>query len=446
MKKFLTVGLSMAMAASMLAGCSAGGDTAKDESVLTIAGLEGGYGTKGWEKVIDLFEKEYDVKVESTFSSKIADELRPQLQAGDTPDLIYLSVGSEGGLTDTMIKEKNLLEIDDVLDMTVPGEDVKVGDKLIDGIEEQLNTMPYGDGKLYLMPINYGPCGLYYNAGLFEQKGWTVPTTWDEMWELGDKAKAEGISLFTYPTTGYFDAFFSALLNETAGPDVYAKLMAYDSKAWETPEVKKAFEIVGKLAEYTEPNTVANANGDNFKKNQQLILDNKALFCPNGNWLPSEMEDAPRADGFKWGVTALPKVTADGNAYATTFTEQVYIPKDAANADLAKKFLAFMYSDKAVKAFYEEGKGALMPVKGITDVMPEDDPARVYNGLYENGAYANGVGFKVMDKEVEGVNVSDPNNGILYATVNSVVNGEKTVDEWYDAVIDAVKKIEEANK
>ena len=30
--------------------------------------------------------------------------------------------------------------------------------------------------------------------------------------DRGDKAKAEGISLFTYPTTGYFDAFFYALM------------------------------------------------------------------------------------------------------------------------------------------------------------------------------------------------------------------------------------------
>lgn len=443
MKKLLTAGLSVAMAASMLAGCSTGGTTDADSNTLKIAGLEGGYGTAGWEAVIKAFEEKEGVKVESNFSSKIADELRPNLQAGDVPDLIYLSVGSEGGLTDTMIKEKSILEINDVLDMDVPGEDVKVGDKLIDGIEEQLNTMPYADGNLYLMPINYGPCGLYYNAGLFEEKGWEVPTTWDEMWELGEKAKAEGIALFTYPTTGYFDAFFSALLNETAGPETYAKLMTYDSKAWELPEVKEAFEIVGKLAKYTEETTVANANGDNFKKNQQLILDNKALFCPNGNWLPSEMAEAPRADGFKWGVTALPAVGKDGNSYATTFTEQVYIPKDAANAELAKKFLAFMYSDEAVKAFAETG--AYLPVKGITDFMKSEED-KTYNGLYETGAFANGVGFKVMDNEVEGVNVSDPNNGILYATVNDVVNGDKTVDEWYDAVVDAVNKIEEANK
>ena len=265
------------------------------------------------------------------------------------------------------------------------------------------------------------------------------------MWELGDKAKAEGISLFTYPTTGYFDAFFSALLNETAGPEVYAKLMTYNVDAWKLPEVKKAFEIVGKLAQYVEPTTVANANGDNFKKNQQLILDNKALFIPNGTWLPGEMAEAPRANGFEWGFTALPKVTATGDAYATTFTEQVFIPKEAKNPELAKKFITFLYSDEATKLFYENG-GAVMPTKDASKFIGKDDENALYYTIYDNGAKSNAVGFQVMDNIVEGVSVADANTGVLYATVNSIVNGSKTVDEWYDATVKAVEQIAEANK
>ena len=40
---------------------------------------------------------------------------------------------------------------------------------------------------------------------------------------------------------------------------------------------------------------------------------------------------------------------------------------------------------------------------------------------------------------IEGVDLTSA-EGILYGTVNSVVTGDKTVDEWYNAVIDAVKK------
>lgn len=111
----------------------------------------------------------------------------------------------------------------DVLEMTVPGEDVTVKDKILPGFVENSITNPYDDGKTYLMPMFYGPCGLFYNAGLFKEKGWEVPQTWDEMWALGNKAKEEGIALFTYPTTGYFDAFFYALLYETMGNDDFQK-------------------------------------------------------------------------------------------------------------------------------------------------------------------------------------------------------------------------------
>mgnify|MGYP002508416181 CR=1 FL=1 len=59
-------------------------------------------------------------------------------------------------------------------------------------------------------------------------------------------------------------------------------------------------QIVSKLASYTNPVTPAQANDQDFTQNQQLVLDNKALFMPNGTWIVGEMAEAPRADGFKW--------------------------------------------------------------------------------------------------------------------------------------------------
>lgn len=436
MKKLLSFALVGFMALTLVA-CGSG-EKKSDPKVLNISGLNGGYGKKGWQKVVKAFEKEYDVTVNLTLEKNIADTLRPVITSGkDVPDLIYLSIGAEKKLTDTMVAEKQIANINDVLKMDVPGEETTVGDKILPGFTNALTSSPYGDGKMYLAPINYGPCGLFYNAGLFEAKGWQVPTTWDEMWALGDQAKAEGISLFTYPTTGYFDAFFSALLNETAGPDAYTKLMNYDTKTWESAETKAAFEIVGKLASYTEPNTVANANSEAFTKNQQLILDNKALFCPNGTWLPTEMEEAPRADGFKWGFTALPKVSAEGDSYSTAFVEQMYVPKKASNSDLAKKFIAFCYSDAAFNMFYENS-GAVMPIKTASTLMKDDDANKLYYTIYDNGAKSNPVGFVSKDA-IEGVDLTSA-EGILYGTVNEVVNGTKTVDDWYNAVIKAVKK------
>lgn len=435
MKKLLVLLLTVLMVLGLTA-CGQNKPQSPKPDSIKVAGLLGGYGDAGWKAVAEAFEKETGIKVELTLEKNIADTLRPAIQAGkDIPDAIYLAVGSTGGITDTMIAEKQVTEINDLLDVTVPGEKVTVKEKLLPGFTEALSVSPYGDGKLYLAPINYSPCGLFYNAKLFEDKGWKVPTTFEEMFKLAEQAKAEGIALFTYPTTGYFDAFFSALLNEAVGPEKYAKLMKYDLETWKSPETKKAFEIVGQLAKYTEANTVANANKEGFTKNQQLILNNKALFIPNGTWLPAEMKDAPRAEGFKWGFTALPKLTADGDAYATTFTEQIWIPSGAKNVDAAKQFIAFLYSDVAVKLFAEKSN-AFMPTKTASAAIT-DNETKMMLSIYDGGAKANAVGF-ASHATVEGVDLTGP-EGILYGTVNSVVNGSKSVDEWYDGVIKAVE-------
>lgn len=451
MKRFLALVMVICLMFS-LAACSSNTDAPADdnskeggeveERVLKIAGLDGGYGTEHWEELAAKFEEDNPgVKVELTLEKNIAEILRPQIQAQDYPDLIYLAVGSAGNLTDTLIKEEALLDLTDVLDMEVPGEEVKVKDKIIPGFTDTLITNPYDDGKTYLMPLFYAPCGLFYNADLFGEGKYELPETWDDMFKLGEQAKEDGISLFTYPIAGYFDSLFYALLNEVGGSDTFNRCMNYDVDAWNSPEVKQAFEIVGELAKYTHPDTVSNANKEGFTKNQQLILDNKALFIPNGTWLPGEMADAPRAEGFEWGFMALPKLSEDELAYSYTFFEQMYILDGAKEVDLAKKFMAFMYSDEAAKIIYEKS-GAVQPILGASELMTDDDPNKLYFSIYDDGTMA-AMGAFAAAPPVEGVDLTS-GQGILFGTINSVVTGDKTVDEWHGEVVEGVAKVRKA--
>ncbi len=399
---------------------------APEAQTLKVAAFEGGYGADMWTKVAEAFEASHEgVTVELTVDKKIEDVISPSMKAGDYPDVIHCATGREAAMTETLTKEKALLPLTDVFDMTVPGESVTVKDKIIPGFLDTLGTNPYGDGVTYYAPMFYGPCGLFYNAGLLKEKEWEVPKTWDEMWELGDKAKAEGIALFTYPTTGYFDAFTYALLASAGGTDFYNSCMTYEDGIWESENATKVFELIGKLAEYTEGTTVANANDDNFTKNQQLILDNKAIFCPNGTWLPGEMAEAPKADGFEWGMTAVPAVNAGENGTSFTFFEQMWIPAAAENQDLAKEFVAYMYSDEAAAIFAEAG--AIQPIAGMSDKLEGDN--KMFYSIYDNGATAVMGGF-ASTTPVEGVSMADT----LFGTVNSIVSGDKTVEDWQKSV------------
>ena len=336
MKKLFAGALALSMSMSLVA-CGGGNTTPSTNendgdpyakfagTTISVAAIETAYGTKMWEDVAAAFEEETGIKVNLTTDKNLEDVIGAAMQGGEFPDVIHLATGRPAGLTEQFIKDNNIAEITDVLSMTVPGEDVKVSDKIAGGFTDTSLTNPYGDGKTYLAPMFYSPCGLFYNAGLFEEKGWTVPTTWDEMWELGEKAQAEGISLFTYPTAGYFDAFLYALMYSVGGPEFFDAATHYEEGIWDTEEAKTCFEILGKLASYTNPVTPAQANQQDYTQNQQLVLDNKALFMPNGTWIVGEMAQAPRAEGFKWGMTALPAVEKDGSGASYTWFEQAWI-------------------------------------------------------------------------------------------------------------------------
>lgn len=409
---------------------------AAEEQVLKVAAFEGGYGADMWSEVAAAFEASHPgVTVELTVDKKLEDVISPSMKAGDYPDVVHLATGREAALTETLTKENALLPLTDVLEMTVPGEDVKVKDKIVPGFLDTLATNPYGDGVTYYAPMFYSPCGLFYNAGLFKEKGWDVPTTWDEMWALGDTAAADGIALFTYPTTGYFDAFTYATLSSAGGSDFFNSCMTYEDGIWESENATKVFELIAKLGTYTEATTVANANNDNFTKNQQLILDNKAIFCPNGTWLPGEMADAPRADGFEWGFIAIPAVNEGGAGCSFCWFEQMWIPAAAENQEMAKEFVAYMYSDEAAQIFAKSA--AIQPITGVSDYLEGDN--KLFYSIYDNGATAVMGGFAAT-APVEGVNMLD----VLCGTVNSIVSGDKTVAEWQAAVEDASDKLRDA--
>ncbi len=446
MKKILSLLLASAMSLSLLAGCggapqtppaqsnppansSAGQSDASTPSTpagsIKVAALSSGYETTYpgmWQEVCDAFTAETGVEVQLTLEKNLEDVIGPSMQGGDYPDVVLCATGREKGLTEQFIKDKLIADITDVLGMTIPGESATVSSKLIPGFVGTNATNPYGDGKTYLAPMFYSPCGLFYNAGLFEQKGWTVPTTWDEMWELGDKAKAEGIDLFTYPTTGYFDAFFYALMYSVGGADFFNKATSYAEGVWDTPEGQQCFDIVAKLAEYTAKVTPAQANETDFSQNQQLILSNKALFMPNGTWIVGEMADAPREDGFAWGMTALPAAKAGGNGASYAFLEQIWVPSGAANVDAAKQFVAFMYSDKAADIFLKGG--AVQPINGIVDKLDGDNV--MFYSIYDAGASAV-VGIFSSYASVAGLGTV---REVFFDPVNGLVSGSVTKDQW----------------
>lgn len=442
MKKILALLLALAMVMS-LAACGASEAPAATEApkaespaspapeapaaepvTIKVAAIETAYGSQVWVDVAAAFEAETGIKVELTTDKNLEDVLTGPMQNGEFPDVVHLATGRPAGLTEQLVKANALHPLTNALALTIPGESVKVSDKIAGGFTDNNIVAPYGDGVTYMAPMFYSPCGLFYNAKLFEDKGWAVPTTWDEMWELGETAKAEGIYLFTYPTAGYYDAFMFALMNAIGGPDFFNAITTYQEGAWDSENGKTLLNILDKLASYTHPSTPAQANNQDFTKNQQMAMNGSALFMPNGTWITGEMADyAATLDNFAWGMTAVP---AAGTApYSFCWFEQAWIPAGAEHIAEAEQFVAFLYSDKAAEIF--ASAGAMQPILGIADMLEGENV--MFYSIYDNGAKAAMGGFAAFS-EIPGVDVS----GTFFAPIDSLVAGTITIDDYAELV------------
>ena len=430
MKKIIALLLTLALVLS-LAVCGVSADSA---ATIKVAAIETAYGSQIWADVAAAFTEQTGIQVELTTDKNLEDVISASMQGFEFPDVIHLATGRPAGLTEQFIKDQAIAEITDVLSMTVPGEDKLVSEKISGGFTETSLTNPYADGKTYMAPMFYSPCGLFYNAKLFAEKGWEVPTTWDEMWALGDKAAAEGIALFTYPTAGYYDAFLYALMYSIGGPEFFDAATHYEEGIWDSTEAATMFEILATLASYTHKSTPAQANNQDFTKNQLMVMENKALFMPNGTWIVGEMAEAEAAltNDFGWGMTALPAVTEGGAGYSYCWFEQAWIPAGAENIDAAKQFVAFLYSDTACKIF--ASAGAIQPVNGIASMLEGDNI--MFYSIYDNGAKAAMGNFAAYEA-IPGID----NTSVFFEPVNSLVAGTLTIEQYKANIVSATEQM-----
>ena len=94
------------------------------------------------------------------------------------------------------------------------------------------NSVVGNDNKVYGIPVDYYPWAVFYRKSVFADKGYTVPTTWDELITLADKMKTDGIIPIAFgdkdgwPAMGTFD-ILNLRLN---GYDFHVGLMAGDSE------------------------------------------------------------------------------------------------------------------------------------------------------------------------------------------------------------------------
>lgn len=211
--KWLAPTIALPLSIIALAGCSApdGAAVTQDDKAPITIWVDGTRLdlSNQWAKD----HPEYDVKVESV--DGITQKVSLAVKAGSgIPDIIFLGEPSE--ISTLLTNSVNYpLALNDL-----------VPQKTLDGFAAGSVEKCTYDGKAYCLPNDTAQTVLFYNKTLFDQFGYTVPTTFDEWEALGEKVAAEhpGYSLGTmngrYGLDGYFGSSGCTYNQATSPTDV----------------------------------------------------------------------------------------------------------------------------------------------------------------------------------------------------------------------------------
>ncbi|MGQ9585383.1 MAG: extracellular solute-binding protein [Anaerolineae bacterium] len=378
-----------------------------------------GYGNAFWHAVADRLHQEHpNLTVQFNEDPRIWEVLQPKFVTGDVPDFAY-----PGWQADVwkLAYEGQLYPPDEFLDAPAYGQTDK---KVRDTWDPRAIEHSSWNGKFWVMPLVEVSWGFWYNQALFREKGWKVPTMWDEFIELCKEIKDSGI--WPLSTGGksptYWDTcIHQGLLYKLAGIEFVKDVDNLVPGVWKRPVVKEAIQMERELWDkYLQPEAVGFAT---FDSQVEWLKGNCALVV-SGTWLENEMRDQI-PQGFQFGFFPVPGVRGgkgDPTSVRTWFSEYQIIPAKSKHPYEAMEYYRIFFSAEFARKFAEMVHDT-MPILGRTE------------GVQLTPAMASVEAARKASKETYDYYIWHWYKGYALETskvLRPVLQGEITVEEYGD--------------
>jgi glucose/mannose transport system substrate-binding protein len=222
-----------------------------------------------------------------------------------------------------------------------------------------IKTLSTVDGKMVKIPLFMHIDGMvYWNMDVAKKAG-VDPTAWksvDDMIADFPKVKAAGFVAAAVGGQAFQVGYlFHAMLAATAGPDIYNRMYGakVDPTVFDTPEVRKAIEIVRTFSEQATPES----ENRPWNETTNTVIAGQALFHIMGDWMKGEWLAAGKKPGVDFGCEVIPGT----KAVAVTSDAMGVLGGQAADVDKAELDLVAAFVDPVVSAKANQQKGSTSP-------------------------------------------------------------------------------------
>ena len=330
-KRVLSLLLATAMIVSLAAGCgSGGGGSENGEEQVTLTILAGQSTTDaGIEDMIDeaMAEKYPEVTLEWECVDW-GNDFQPKMQQ-------YM----QSGLPDIMIGKAQ--DVATYAPQGILGEiDEQYLDRGLDAARENVTI----DGKTYGLVYNAMYQGVYYNREMFEENGWEVPETQEDLQAIIDDCNEKGIVPFAshmIDTWAIGNVTMQFMMNDVFNndPEWGDKFRAGETSFSDSKEAQTAYQYNKLIYDNTYPDTFSTEETTCDAR----MVQGEAAMKVSGSWSIQSFLDID--ESFDFGIFPFPNQTGDSKLI---FEPNITIMTSAEteHQDAVNKFLDVLTSDK----------------------------------------------------------------------------------------------------
>ena len=283
------------------------------------------------------------------------------------------------------------------------------------------------DGHWIAAPVNvHSTNWVWINKAALDAAGGKAPTTWDELVQVLDKMKANGI----IPIVGGGNAwnvstmFDSVVLSE--GTDFYKQaFIDLDPAALGSAKMVDAFTRLAKLRSYVDDNF----SGREWNLDSAMVINGKAGMQMMGDWAKGEFIKAGKVPGKDFVCIRFP-----GTQGSVTFNSDMFgMFKVSADKQDAQFKMASAIEDPAFQSSFNVVKGSVPARTDVPDTAFDACGKKGIKDLAE--ANANGT---LLGSMSNGYAAPAAIKNAEYDVVNRAYNGDLTPDAAAKELVTAI--------